>query len=222
MLKEFSFLKRRPWQILTLIMLVHTAIYYGRAKTVEHIPLVRPLAAFPTQVGSWHLAQEGVVEDEVREVLRADDILNRLYRSPNYATGISLFIAYFKSQRTGVAPHSPKNCLPGSGWEPSESGVMTVQLGEGQPSIEINRYLVSRGDQQSLVAYWYQSRDRVIASEYSAKIYTVLDSIRYNRTDTAIVRVVVPVVDKREDVAEEQVAEFIRAAFPHLATYFPR
>ncbi|MBL8295931.1 MAG: EpsI family protein [Bryobacterales bacterium] len=221
MLKEFSFLKTRSWQILTLIMLAQAAFYYGRAKSVEHVPIVKPLAAFPSEIASWRLAEEGVVEQEVRDVLRADDLLNRLYRSASYPVGINLFIGYFKSQRTGVAPHSPKNCLPGSGWEPSESGVMNISLGEGKPTIEVNRYMVARGQNKSLVAYWYQSRNRVVASEYTAKIQTVMDSIRYNRTDTAIVRVVVPVVNEREEDAEKQVAEFVRAMFPELMAYFP-
>ena len=43
--------------------------------------------------------------------------------------------------------------------------------------------------------YWYQSRGRVVGSEYWSKIYLVLDAARYNRTDAALVRVVVPVAD---------------------------
>ena len=52
------------------------------------------------------------------DVLRADDTLNRIYRLR--AASSYLFIAYFKTQRYGQSPHSPKNCLPGSGWEPVE------------------------------------------------------------------------------------------------------
>jgi hypothetical protein len=31
--------------------------------------------------------------------------------------------------------------------------------------IEVNRYIIQRGDTKSLVLYWYQSRDRAVASE---------------------------------------------------------
>ncbi|MCC6585089.1 MAG: EpsI family protein [Bryobacterales bacterium] len=220
MAEQFSFLRRRQWQILTVLMLAQAAFYYGRAKSTEHVPIVRPLAEFPKTVGSWQMAEEGVVEQEVREVLKADDLLSRMYRSSSFAIPANLFIGYFKSQRTGVAPHSPKNCLPGSGWEPSRSGFMQVTLGNGE-SIEVNRYVVARGEQKSIVAYWYQSRNRVVASEYSAKIHTVLDSMRYNRTDAAIVRVVVPVMGNDEQLAEKEVSDLIRAVFPHLMTYFP-
>jgi EpsI family protein len=187
---------------------------------VEHVPIVRPLAEFPKSVGSWTMTDEGVVEQEVKDVLKADDLLTRMYRSPNFSVSSNLFIGYFKSQRTGVAPHSPKNCLPGSGWEPSESGFMQVPLADGT-AIEVNRYVVARGDQKSIVAYWYQSRNRVVASEYSAKMYTVIDSMRHNRTDAAIVRVVVPVINKDEAQANRQVVDLIQTVFPHLTTYFP-
>ena len=52
--------------------------------------------------------------------------------------------------------------------------------------IEVNRYIVAKGENQSIVLYWYQSQHRVIASEYEAKFWTVTDAIRYNRTDTAL------------------------------------
>ena len=61
--------------------------------------------------------------------------------------------------------------------------------GRAQP-IEINRYIVSKGDEHAVVLYWYQSRDRVVASEYRAAAFTAWDALRYNRTDTELVRVV--------------------------------
>ena len=45
-----------------------------------------------------------------------------------------------------------------------------------------------------MVLYWYQSHGRVVASEYWGRIYTVTDAIRYNRTDAALVRVIVPIL----------------------------
>ncbi len=75
----------------------------------------------------------------------------------------------------------------------SQAGTIAVPVKvEAQP-ILVNRYIVARGSNQSVVLYWYQSRSRVVASEYSAKVYTVMDAVRFNRTDTALVRVVVAV-----------------------------
>ena len=143
--------------------------------------------------------REGVIEQEEKDVLRADDYLTRQYAaSPGKSP--SLFVAYFQSQRAGQTPHSPKNCLPGSGWTWSVSDTIRVDIaGRGQP-IEINRYIVSKGDDHAVVLYWYQSRDRVVASEYRAAAFTAWDALRYNRTDTELVRVVAPVHAKRRRV----------------------
>ena len=134
----------------------------------------------------------------------------------------SLFVAYFRSQRTGVAPHSPKNCLPGSGWVPSESRIIPIAVpGRAEP-IPVNLYLVSKGDARSVTLYWYQqSSGRAVASEYAAKIYTVLDAIRFNRTDTALVRVVVPVTGGDPDVARRVGERFVAEIFPTLAPFLP-
>jgi EpsI family protein len=93
---------------------------------------------------------------------------------------------------------------------------------EGQPEpIRINRYVVSHGDEKSVVLYWYQSRRRVIASEFSAKFWLVMDSIRYHRSDTALVRVTIPVVDNGQDAAARAGVSFVRILFPVLQGYLP-
>ncbi|HWQ56505.1 MAG TPA: EpsI family protein, partial [Bryobacteraceae bacterium] len=85
----------------------------------------------------------------------------------------------------------------------------------GHGNIQINRYMVSRGEERSLVLYWYQSRGRTIANEYSAKFWLVADSIRYHRSDTALIRVVVPVgADVR--TADDVGRRFIQAFYPRL------
>ena len=72
--------------------------------------------------------------------------------------------------------------------------------------------------------YWYQSQDRVVASEYRGKVYSVVDAIRYNRTDAAIVRVIAPVSGEGAagvTQAEQEAADFARAIFPLLGQYLP-
>ena len=217
----FDFLTSRPARILTGVLLLLALTFYSKARTSENFPHAAPLSQFPVQVGSWQVTREGVVEKEVQEVLKADDLLNRFYSSPLNGIGANLFVAYFRSQRNGKAPHSPKNCLPGAGWTPSESEIIQIPVANAAP-LSVNRYLVSKGDNKSLVLYWYQSRDRAIASEYWAKIYLVIDAIRLNRSDTALVRVVVPVSEGTVEAADKAATDLIRALHPHVMTYFSR
>ena len=71
--------------------------------------------------------------------------------------------------------------------------------GRSEP-IRSNRYVVAHGDEKSVVLYWYQSHNRVIASELAAKFWLVADSIKYHRSDSSLVRVVVPVRDGDTDI----------------------
>lgn len=206
--------------MLTVVLVAQMAILYGYSRD-EDVPHVPALSTFPTQFPDWTMIRESKVEDEILDVLRADDTLTRVYA--NGSEIASLFIAYFKTQRTGQAPHSPKHCLPGSGWTPSQSGFLDINIPQEDRTIRVNRYVVTRGEDSSIVLYWYQSLDRVVASEYLAKVYLVTDSIRFNRTDTALVRVVVP-IPKTEggvDSAEKAGVTFIQEMFSSVGVFFP-
>ena len=212
-----SFLRSPAAKAATAIILVQGFLLYG-AMRPESVPSSRPLAQLPLKLGSWSLIQEGIVDEDTQAVLRADDTLNRVYG--NGTTGANLFVAAFRSQREGKAPHSPKNCLPGSGWVPMESGEMKIDAGLAEP-ITVNRYIVAQGDNRSLVMYWYQSRDRVVASEYRAKFWVVYDAMHLNRTDTALVRVVVPIRDKNDAEAQKTAEDFVRSFFMPLKQFLP-
>lgn len=207
--------------ILTLVLVAQTGLYFMFTKS-EKVAMATKLANFPNQVGDWSKFQEGVVDEATQAVLKADDTLTRFYGSKAGGPGANLFIAAFRSQRTGAVPHSPKNCLPGSGWTWTVNDHIQVALpGRAEP-IEVNRYIIQRGESKSLVLYWYQSRDRAVASELKAKLYTMRDAILDNRTDTALVRVVIPIgVDEGNDKAQKAAEDFVRAFYAPLLKFLP-
>ena len=212
-----KFLKSPPVLAATGLIVMQGALIYSAVRP-ESIPAGRPLSQLPLTLGSWKLVQEGVVDAETQAVLKADDLLNRYYSTGS--GGANLFVAAFRSQRNGKAPHSPKNCLPGSGWTPLNSSEVAIDVGRGLP-INVNRYVVAHGDERSLLLYWYQSRDRAIASEYTAKFWVVVDAMRLNRTDTALVRVVVPIVNRDEEAASKSATDFVRSFYGTLREYLP-
>jgi len=205
---------------LTLVLVVQAVLFYS-ASHGETTPLAAPLSGFPAKVGDWRLQQEGVIDQETQDILKADDTLTRWYTSPE--GGANLFIAFFKTQRQGQSPHSPKNCLPGTGWQPSETGRIDVPIeGADGGSIHINQYVVAKGSAQDVVLYWYQTQGRVIADEFAAKFYLISDSIRHHRSDTALVRVVVPIPQDRTKQAEQVGTDFVKAFYPVVKAYLPR
>jgi EpsI family protein len=129
-------------------------------------------------------------------------------------------VASFRTQRNGKTPHSPKNCLPGSGWVPLSSGEIAIDVGRAAP-ITVNRYLIASGSQKQLVLYWYQSRDRAVANEYNAKFWVMADAIRLNRTDTALVRVIVPLANRDEAKAQATATDFVKSFYSTLLEYLP-
>jgi len=215
-----NFLQSKSARILTVLLLVQAGAFYGFSRS-ENIPKHTPLSQFSLDGTDWVLRQEVPLDQETLDVLKADDILSRVYQNKVNGQMATLFIAYFSTQRTGKTPHSPKNCLPGSGWVQMHSSLLSIPV-QGEPKpISVNDYSVARGDNQDVVLYWYQARDRVIASEYAAKIFTVTDSIRYNRSDTALVRVVVPVNDGDTQAATQTAVSFVKTFFDPLLHFLP-
>ena len=211
--------------------LVTSALGLARATNFEQIPVRVPLADLPMRFASWQGARAEDLDKQTLAVLGVDDYINRVYRG-GAAGGLGLYIGYYQSQREGGSIHSPLNCLPGAGWLPVSSGRLAIAVdspaSDGQtirPStIEVNRYLVQKGGETMLVLYWYQSHGRVIASEYWGKIYQVVDAVRINRTDAALVRVIVPVNSlggASEQQAERAGTDFVRAVFPLLGQHLP-
>lgn len=203
-----------------VVLLGATALLLHHHSTSEVIPARRPLSSFPLEIGDWHGTSLPISTDDLA-ILGPGEFLMRDY-STSSGDPISLYIAYLPSQRMGDGLHSPKNCLPGSGWTPIESGPLSIRNADGS-TISINRYIVARGLDRALVLYWYQAHGHVTASEYTAKIRFVEDAISLNRTDGALVRVVVPLTNKSGlQKAQESGLAFIARIRPMLGAYIPR
>ena len=128
-------------RIATLVIVAQAVLFYS-ASHGDSTPLGAPLIAFPSHFGDWRVFSEGVVDKETQDVLRADDTLSREYAKPDGAAA-NLFIAYFKTQRYGQSPHSPKNCLPGSGWQRWRRARSTFPLRAGASASTVTSF--SRG-----------------------------------------------------------------------------
>ena len=216
---NFAFLKSKPAILLTILLLSQAAMLYAFSHR-EAIPVTRPLTDVPPVLGNWMKFQDGLLDKETLDVLQADDILNREYVR-NSGEHAMLFVAMFRSQRNGKVPHSPKNCLPGSGWVQQTTDTIHVDV-PGRPTpIEANRYVVAKGDNRAVVIYWYQSRERTVASEYWAKYFVIQDAIRYNRTDTSIIKVTTVVGPAGPQKSEEIGVDLIRSTYPVLLEYLP-
>jgi EpsI family protein len=194
----------------------------------DRVPSSEPLAEFPETIGPL-VGTDFPLDDETLEVLGKGVFMDRLYKpaavpgqatSAN-ATAISLFIAYFPTQRSGQSIHSPQHCLPGAGWSFESSGTTDLTDSTGK-TITVGDYVISDGTSRSEVLYWYRSHGRNIASDYTAKFYTLWDSMRLNRTDAALIRIVVPMrsADDRAE-AHNRAVWFAEQITPLLPPFIP-
>lgn len=218
--KLAAFLKTPSIVLITMVLLAQALLFHRFARN-ENAPVMAPLAELPQDLGQWMGFEDIVMDDQTRANLKPDDYLARLYRKPGSAAPASLFIAYFATQRTGKAPHSQRNCLPGHGWVPNRVGYLSIPVSGGKAQISVNHFVVAKGDEKSVVLYWYQTGKRVVANEYMAKIYLVLDAIRYRRSDTAMVRVMVPVIGDREEDAQRAAVELAQLIHEALSRHIP-
>lgn len=167
--------------------------------------------------------QDLALSDSEVNVAGVDTYLARRHdAAPSAEIGrgsFTVYVGYYGSQTQGRTIHSPKNCLPGAGWEArasSQERVVTASAG----SFPVNRYVIQRGGQRALVLYWYQGRGRVQANEYRVKFDLLRDSALLGRSDEATVRVLVPIT-RSEDEAFEIASRVTVGLVPAVALALP-
>lgn len=202
------------------LLLGGTALILRARGNADFIPKSEPLADVPEAIGGWQ-GTDTPIDEEALHVLGEGEFLSRVYSRVGQAKPIGLFIGYFPTQRTGSTMHSPKNCLPGSGWIFESSQYVNLSDTTGKQH-RVGEYLVANGSDRSFVIYWYQAHGRSIANEYRAKIYMVADALRMNRTDGALVRVITP-LDSGESMrtAQARAERFTEQLMPSLPRFIP-
>jgi EpsI family protein len=162
-------------------------------KAQRALSLRMPLAAAVPDTIEGLAGRDLTISEEERQVAGVTDYLMRIFPSADTtrAYEFSVYIGYYDRQTQGKTIHSPRNCLPGSGWEPLTNQPQRIVA--GTDTVIVNRYLLQNRTQQALVLYWYQGRGRVASNEYRVKWDLLRDAALRRRSDEALVRVVVPV-----------------------------
>jgi EpsI family protein len=170
----------------------------------------------------WNGTRQGRLDPTIEQVLAADEYLLADYAAG--AASINLFITYYHKTTGGPGIHSPEVCIPGGGWEISRWQQAQVTAGGGAtPPFTVNRAVIRKDQSQQLVYYWFEQRGRRLASEYTAKLYTVWDAMTKSRTDGALVRLVTPLIPgEPESAADERLAKFLGPVVKIIPDYVPK
>jgi EpsI family protein len=188
----------------------------------QRLPLRAPLAEVIPLTLAGFRGRDVAIPDDERRVAGVTTYLARAYTDSGADQGdqhgFTLYIGYYDRQTQGRTIHSPKNCLPGSGWAPLASGRATITTMAG--SVTVNRYLLQKDNRRALVLYWYQGRGRVAFNEYRVKWDLLRDATLKHRSEEALVRVVVPVTSSA-DSAFDLAADVAQRVIPNLYRALP-
>ncbi len=205
--------------VLSAALLLGAFLVLQLRGTGEAVPVRQPLSEFPSSLDSWEGRPATTLDVEVLNILKVKDYLMRRYTDRS-GKSLWLYIGYWDSQRKGAQPHSPRNCLPGGGWEPLEAKRIAIPLPDGQAPITVNRFVIQKDQYQQVVLYWYQSQGRAVAGEVAARVDMVRNALTRNRTDGALVRVSMPVYGSIADTSDALV-RYVQAMYPVLGRYLP-
>jgi EpsI family protein len=204
------------------VLMLATALVLQAHSRSEYFPPRASLSSLPLQIDGW-TGTDSVLDQQTLDILGPGEFLVRDYENASQPQPwIDLYIAYFPSQKTGDTIHSPNHCLPGAGWVPTSRQVVRIRRPDGS-SFPVNRYVVSKSGDRQLVLYWFQAHGRVVASEYWAKYYLVSDSVRMNRSDGGLVRLMTPMLNgESPDAAQARMMKLGSQLLPLIDNCIPR
>jgi exosortase D (VPLPA-CTERM-specific) len=211
----------RPFLAAGLLAIIAAGVTATLPQRVEATLARQEFSNFPTTIGEWQ-GKGNHLEQIYLDELRLDDYVIADFTAPGKLP-INFYSAYYASQKKGQSAHSPRTCMPGGGWQITSLTQHEIDgLGTPAGKLRVNRSLIQMGEHRQLVYYWFQQRGRNLTNEYLVKWYIFWDALTRNRTDGALVRLVMPVppnLDLAE--ADKQLEGFVKLVNPLLSAYVP-
>lgn len=199
--------------VFVLLVLAGTFIH---THTTASVPVHKPLSEVPVAINSWRLLGQSSFSKDVLDLLRPTDYLVRRYQEGNGGV-VDLYVGYHGGGKNERGIHSPRNCLPGSGWYEVSSYPMQVETSVGV--IDLVRAEYAYGEYTTSFYYWFDVRGESLSDEYALKWAELVGGLLYGRKDASFIRISVPSqVPDPDGVA----SRFIKDVYPVLNTFLPR
>lgn len=207
----------------TFIVIALVSASYVLPNRAEIIPERSVFAGFPSEIAGW-AGNKKTMELQFINALKFEDYLLSTYQKGS--NNVELYVAYYDSQKKGESAHSPRSCLPGAGWRITRRDLAEITYqsphSDLSKTITINRMLVARENDKFFMYYWFKQRERHLANEYLVKWFLFWDALTKNRTDGALVRVIVPInIDSSPEETEIVAKSFLQKMLPLLEEYVP-
>lgn len=205
-----------PRFVLVYLILIAAGAYISLHSDLE-VPINRPLRDFPVERMGWTMVTQSTFSDKIVALLKPTDYMARRYKGPNGEV-VDIYVGYHSGAKGVGEVHSPKQCLPGGGWERVREEKIKVDA-EGGP-ITLVSALYQKAESKDLFLYWYKVKGGYLSDEYSLKASQIVNSILYRRRDASFIRVSVP-YDGNEANAIAGGIDFIKVFSPVLNEFLP-
>jgi len=197
---------------IALSLLVGASTYALRAQRTA--PGLPKLDLLPLRFDQYAGTEERF-DSATYVVLGADTTTLRRYAGAD-GIPIWLFVAYFGAQNYGEQIHSPRNCLPGGGWNiVSHEHVPLILPGRGE--VTSNRLLIESQGNQQIMHYFFLTRVGPVASEYRLKLELARAALTFKPRDAVFVRVSSPVREDGPEGADQRCRDLLSQAMPLLS-----
>lgn len=177
----------RPYAPALILLVGYAFVWQTRRQ--DAVPLARPLTSILADVADYTVTNQTLSREEQRVAGMTDYVARSYERSGTVA--FTTLVSYYARQTQGKTIHSPRNCLPGAGWEIVQGGTTLVAVHGA--ALPVNRFVLRNGSATAIAYYWYQGRGRITANEYTVKWNLLRDAALRGRSEEALVRIVVPV-----------------------------
>ena len=206
----------KPRFYIVFLLLILAGLFINMHSDIK-VPLNRSFKKFPMENKGWHMVSESKFSEDVMEVLRPTDYLLRKYIG-SADVPVSLYIGYHGGGKDSGPVHSPKNCLPGSGWYLLSDETMTVR--SGPKEIDLVKAVYQKGIDKELFLYWYEAGGKSVSNEFDLKFAEIKNSIFHRRRDSAFLRVSVD-VESDEEMSFLVGEKFIKDFYPVIMEFLP-
>ena len=208
----------RPFLACMALVTVGAALGYQTPQRTEIQPARNVFMSFPMQLEGWK-GSRSVMDAVYLDQLKLSDYLYATYvRAADLP--VNVWVAYYDSQRKGDSTHSPASCLPGGGWQFQNFGNYSIDIAGER--LRVNRAVIVHGGDRELMYYWFPQRGRDITSDYLLKWYLLWDAMTRDRSDGALVRLIIPLPPGiSAATGDRQLTAFARAFVPELPHYVP-
>ena len=198
------------------ILIIITGLYINLHSDIT-VPLNKSFREFPLHNKGWSMVSESIFTEDVLKKLRPTDYMLRKYIGPENLP-VYLYIGYHSGGEDSGEIHSPKNCLPGSGWYKLKEDEISID--SGTKKIKVIKALYQKGEEKELFLYWFNVRGKILTNEFALKFAEITNSMFYRRKDAAFIRVSVP-FESDENRAFSAGEKFIKDFYPIIGEFLP-